>query len=296
MTIDLHTHTVYSDGTDTPLAAMTAALAAGVTTLAITDHDTTSGWAEIEAQRPEGLTVVRGTELSTHVVVDDRRYSVHLLAYLFDPRDPALAAELERLQSDRLTRGLMIVDRMVAAGLPLSREQVLDIAGGAPIGRPHIGRALMYHGLVGSVSEAFASYLSPRGPYYVSKADTALHEAIALVRGAGGVPVIGHPRARGVAAVTDHDFFARCADAGLAGIEVDHPDHDEAARAALRETAARLGLITTGSSDYHGSNKTLRIGQEHTSEESLAAIVEASSGVTPLLGASGAVDTSRSGG
>lgn len=284
MTTDLHTHTVYSDGTDTPQAAMTAALAAGVTTLAITDHDTTAGWAEIEARRPPGLTVVRGTELSTHVVANGRRYSVHLLAYLFDPRDAALTAELDRLQTDRLARGLMMVDRMVAAGLPLSREQVLDIAAGAPVGRPHIGRALMYHGLVDSVSEAFASYLSAHGPYYVSKADTALADAIALVRGAGGVPVIGHPQARGAAAVTDHAFFARCADAGLAGIEVDHPDHDEPARARLRDSAGRLGLIATGSSDYHGGNKALRLGQESTSPEALAAIVDASSGVTPLLG------------
>lgn len=285
MTIDLHTHTVFSDGTDRPGAVMTAALAAGITTLAITDHDTTAGWAEIEERRPPGLTVVRGAELSTHVVANGRRYSVHLLAYLFDPRDKALSAELERLQADRLTRGLMMVDRMVDAGLPLSREQVLDIAAGAPIGRPHIGRALMDHSLVGSVSEAFSGYLSPRGPYYVSKADTALEAAIGLVRGAGGVPVIAHPQARGAAEITDRAFFARCADAGLAGIEVDHPDHDEAARERLRDSAARLGLIATGSSDYHGSNKTLRLGQESTPPEALAAMIDASSGVTSLLGA-----------
>lgn len=284
MTIDLHTHTLYSDGTDTPAEAMAAAVAAGVGTMAITDHDTTGGWAEIAAHRPVGLTVVRGAELSTRVSVDGHRFSVHLLAYLLDPDDRALAAELRRLQGDRLERGLEIVDRMVAGGLPLSREQVLDIAAGAPIGRPHIGRALMEHGLVDSVSEAFATYLSARGPYYVSKADTGLAEAIALVRGAGGVPVIGHPRARGAAHITDRAFFRRYADAGLAGIEVNHPDHDGGARAELRDIAARLGLVATGSSDYHGGNKPLAIGQETTETKALAAIVEASSGVTPLLG------------
>lgn len=286
MTIDLHTHTTYSDGTDDPKAWMAAADAAGVTTLAITDHDTTDGWAAaVEARRPH-ITLVRGAELSTHVTVGDRRYSIHLLAYLFDPDDAPLAAELRRLRADRLQRGLEMVDRMVAGGLPISRQQVLEIAAGAPVGRPHIGRALMTAGLVTSVSEAFATYLSGRGPYYVAKADTELAPAVALVRAAGGVPVLAHPRSRGAAAITDEAMIRASVDAGLAGIEVDHPDHDAAARAELTELATRFGLIRTGSSDYHGSNKTLAIGQETTSEAALAAIVDASSGITTPVGPS----------
>jgi len=284
MAIDLHAHTVFSDGTDTPAQAMARALDVGVTTLAIVDHDTTAGWEAAQAQRPDGLTLVRGTELSTHVVVEGRRYSIHLLAYLFDPATAGIAAELARLRSDRLQRGLAIVDRMVAAGLPISQEEVLAIAGGAPVGRPHIGRALMARGLVGSVTEAFVSYLSPRGPYYVSKADTPFADAVALVRAAGGVPVIAHSRSRGAAAVTDDAFFDRAVDAGLLGIEVDHPDHGEAARADLRRIASRHRLIMTGSSDYHGLNKTLRLGQEATQADQLAAIVAGSSGATAVLG------------
>jgi predicted metal-dependent phosphoesterase TrpH len=282
--IDLHAHTVFSDGTDTPAEAMAHALHAGVTTLAIVDHDTTDGWAAAEADRPAGLTLLRGAELSTHVVVGERRYSIHLLAYLFDPTSPGIAAELARLRSDRLQRGLEIVERMVAAGLPISSDEVLAIAGDAPVGRPHIGRALMARGLVDSVTDAFSSYLSPRGPYYVSKADTPLAEAIALVRGAGGVPVIAHSRSRGAAAITDDAFFHRAVADGLLGIEVDHPDHSAAARDDLRRIAGQHRLIMTGSSDYHGLNKTLRLGQETTAPEQLAAIVDASNGVTGPLG------------
>lgn len=284
MTIDLHIHTSYSDGTDTPSAAMSRALTLGVTTVAIVDHDTADGWAEAAADRPEALALVRGAELSTHIAAEGHVYSIHLLAYLFDPTTPAMSTELARLRADRLHRGVAIVERMVAGGVPISVDQVLTIADGAPVGRPHIGRALMDAGLVGSVTEAFAGYLSPRGPYYVSKSDTPLETAIALVRDAGGVPVVAHSRSRGAAAVTDAGFFDRCVTAGLMGIEVDHPDHDDAARADLRRIARRHGLIQTGSSDYHGTNKTVEIGQETTAPDELAAIAAAATSAVAILG------------
>jgi predicted metal-dependent phosphoesterase TrpH len=284
MTIDLHTHSDFSDGTDSPARLMAAAQQAGLTTVAITDHDTTAGWKVAERDRPDHLTLVRGAEWSTHLVAGGDRVSVHLLAYLFDPADRALAAELDRLRADRAERGMAIVDRLVADGIPITREQVRDIAGNAAIGRPHIGRALVTTGLVASVTEAFATYLSWRGPYFVRKEDTDLHAAIGLVRGAGGVPVIAHPRSRGAARMLDEAVLAELRDDGLAGIEVDHPDHTPTARAELRAIANRLGLIGTGSSDYHGANKALRIGQDRSSEAALAAIVAASSGATPLLG------------
>jgi predicted metal-dependent phosphoesterase TrpH len=285
MTIDLHTHSVFSDGTDTPASLLRAAQAAGVDTVAITDHDTTASWRPAAEALPPGMTLLRGTELSTHVVAGRRRRSIHLLAYLFDAADPAMDAELTRLRADRMDRGMVMVGKMVADGVPISRTQVTDIARGAPIGRPHIGRALVAAGLVATVSEAFATYLSARGPYYVSKADTALDDAIALVRGAGGVPVMAHPRSRGAASVTDAAMVAHAAGLGLAGIEVDHPDHSATDRAELREIAGRLGLVTTGSSDYHGTNKALRIGQDVTAPEALDRIVALSSGVTGLIAA-----------
>lgn len=281
---DLHTHSDFSDGTDSPAALMAAACAAGLAGIALTDHDTSAGWAAAEAARPEQLTLIRGAEFSTHLPLDDGRVSIHLLGYLFDPAAPGLAAEMARLRRHRLERGMQMVDLMVADGVPVSRQQVLEIAGAAPVGRPHIGRALVAAGLVDTVTEAFATYLSGRGPYYVRKADTEVLSAIGLIRDAGGVPVIAHPRSRGAARVTDRAMLARMADVGLAGIEVDHPDHDAAARADLRAIAALLGLIVTGASDYHGTNKELRIGQERSTRKAVAAIAAASSGGTPVLG------------
>lgn len=282
--IDLHTHSHYSDGTDDPSLLWERAAAAGLAGVAITDHDTTAGWDEFAAARPTDMLLVRGAELSAHIVADGRVLSIHVLAYLFDREDGPLAVEMRRLRTDRLHRGMAMVDRMVAAGVPISREQVLDIAAGAPVGRPHIARSLIDAGLVASVGEAFASYLSGRGPFYVAKADTALTAAIGLIRAAGGAAVIAHPRARGAAAVTDLDFFRTCANAGLTGIEVDHPDHDGAARAELRAIAATLGLVVTGASDYHGRNKTLVLGQESSPGEVVEQLAGVSSGRTPVLG------------
>ena len=287
MAIDLHTHTTFSDGTDSPAELLAAAVAAGLSTVAVTDHDTADGWPAAAAALTgldAPLTLLRGAELSAHRALGGRRVSIHLLAYLFDPAAPALVAEFARLRQARRERGMAIVDRMVAAGLPVSRQQVLELAGHAPIGRPHIGRALVRAGLVNTVTEAFTTYLSWRGPYYVPKPDAEVVAAVAMIREAGGVPVIAHPRSRGAATATDEATLARWVDAGLAGVEVDHPDHDAAARAVLRALAARLGWIVTGSSDYHGTNKAVRLGQERSVPAAVAAIVAASSGVTPPLG------------
>lgn len=284
MAVDLHTHSRRSDGTDTPAAVIAAAAEAGLTGVALTDHDTTAGWDEAAAALPVGMLLVRGAEFSTHLPGDGRLVSVHLLGYLFDPAEPRLAAEMDRLRSDRLVRGLAMVDKMVAGGVKISREQVLDIAAGAPVGRPHIGRALVRAGLVDSVADAFGTYLSGSGPYYVMKADTDLYEAIALIRGAGGAPVLAHPGSRGAAQVLTDGQLADLAGAGLTGLEVDHPDHDAATRARLRTVADRLGLLATGASDYHGGNKSLRIGQDTTSEDVVDRLVDATSGVTRIVG------------
>ncbi len=282
--IDLHAHSNASDGTDTPAELMAAAFAAGLSVVAITDHDTTGGWEPAAAARPDGLTLIRGTEFSTSVLVGDRKVSVHLLGYLFDPAHPAIVAEHARLRDERLHRGMAIVERMVTAGVPISASQVMEIAGTAPVGRPHIGRALVQSGVVSSVDEAFASYLAGRGPYYVPKADTDLRTAIGMIGAAGGVSVIAHPRARGEYRALSAEMLRELAGVGLGGLEVAHPDHSAEARAELRGIVDRLGLVGTGSSDYHGANKTLRLGQERTHPAQLARIVAASSGVTAPLG------------
>ena len=284
MLIDLHAHSDASDGTDTPAGLITAAAAAGIDVLAITDHDTTGGWAEAAAVRPPSMGLVRGAEFSTQVALDGRTSSVHLLGYLFDPTDEVIVAEHTRLKAERRRRGLAIVARMVDDGLPISADQVMAIAGDAPVGRPHIGRALMASGVVSSVDEAFATHLAGRAKYYVPKVDTDLVTAIGMIRNAGGASVIAHPRGRGERRVLTAAFLGELAAVGLTGIEVDHPDHDEQDRAELRGIAAASGLLTTGSSDYHGSNKKLRLGQESTRPPVLAALVERTSGVTLPLG------------
>ena len=287
MLIDLHAHSTASDGTDTPAELMQAAAAAGLDVVAITDHDNTMGWAPALAARPPELTVIRGAEFSTSAPLGDRRVSVHLLGYLFDPEHHAIVDEQARLRQERLHRGLAIVDRMVAAGVPITAERVLQIADGAPVGRPHIGRALVEAGVVESVDQAFAMHLSGRGPYYVPKADTDLPTAIGMITAAGGVSVIAHPRGRGERRVLTAEYLAQLARLGLAGLEVDHPDHDPADRAELRAIAADLGLLTTGSSDYHGTNKVLRLGQESTDPDVLHRIIGASNGITTPVGPGG---------
>ncbi len=287
MLIDLHAHSTASDGTDTPAQLMQAAADAGLDVVAITDHDNTGGWEPALAARPAGLCVIRGAEFSTTVRTPERRVSVHLLGYLFDPAHRAIVTEQARLREERLHRGLAIVDRMVAAGVPITADQVMEIAAGAPVGRPHIGRALVNAGVVASVDEAFAMHLSGRGPYYVPKADTDLPVAIGMIAAAGGVSVIAHPRGRGERRVLDAAYIGELARLGLGGLEVDHPDHDTQDRAELRSIAARYGLLMTGSSDYHGTNKVLRLGQESTDPDVLARLIEATNGITEPVGPGG---------
>ncbi len=284
MLIDLHTHSDASDGTDTPAELVAHAAASGLDVVAITDHDTTGGWAEAAAARPPGLGLIRGSEFSTQVAGDGWAYSVHLLGYLFDPADPAIVDEQARLKQERRRRGLAIVERMVADGIPISAEQVLGIAGSAPVGRPHIGRALVASGVVSSVDAAFATYLAGRAKYYVRKVDTDLEIAVRMIRAAGGASVIAHPRGRGEHRVLSAELIGRLTGLGLTGLEVDHPDHSAAERMELTEIASRYGLLTTGSSDYHGHNKTLRLGQEHTDPAVLSALVGVTNGVTVPLG------------
>jgi predicted metal-dependent phosphoesterase TrpH len=284
--IDLHTHSTASDGTDTPAELVAKAVAAGVRTLAITDHDSTGGWAEATAAAATvdvGFTLIRGTEFScAHNAPDGRRTSLHLLGYLFDPEVEPLRSERSRLRDSRLGRGEAIVTRLADAGYPITWERVAEIADGGAVGRPHIGKALMESGVVDSVNDAFAELLSHSSPYYLPKQDMPVLEAIAMIRQAGGVPVIAHPWARKRGKVVDEETLGRLVSAGMMGIEVDHTDHAEADRSRLRDIAAELGVFTTGSSDYHGMNKSVRLGIEHTSPESLERLVASASGIEPI--------------
>lgn len=286
MRIDLHTHSTASDGTDSPAELVLAAAAAGIDVLGITDHDTTAGWQPALQALPAGMTLIRGAEFSTGVEFAEGTMSVHLLGYLFDPLDDAIVGEQQRLRTERRGRAELMVSRMVADGLPISMEQVLQIADGAPIGRPHIGSALMQSGVVSSVDESFRGYLAGRGSYYAPKLDTDLRFAVPMIAAAGGAPVIAHPRGRGAGPVLTQELLAELTQLGLVGLEVDHVDHDAFGTAELRGIAADLGLVTTGSSDYHGSRKSVPLAANLTDPAALEALVARTSGViTPVTAA-----------
>ena len=283
MRIDLHTHSSVSDGTETPAELMRTARAAGLDVVALTDHDTTDGWAAARDARPEGLTVVPGMELSCRWFPDDQPpISVHLLAYLFDPDSPALSAERARLREERLSRGERIVDALAADGYPVTWAEIVEASAGGVVGRPHVARALVRAGVVESVDAAFATLLHHRSPYYVAKADTDVRQGIALVRAAGGVPVFAHGLATKRGRVLDDAAVTAMADAGLLGLEVDHPDHSDSERDHMQGLAADLGLLTTGSSDYHGTNKTTPIGACTTDPAQFEALVAAGTGSAPF--------------
>ena len=275
MRIDLHTHSGVSDGTDTPTQLVLAAGAAGLDVVAITDHDTTASWAEAtEAATANHITLVRGTEMST--VLGDA--SVHLLGYLFDPDDADLAAELDHISNDRVPRLQRITALMGSElGSKVTWADVLARSGDADsVGRPHLADALIAIGEATSREDAFDRLIGPTSPAYVPKYAPGTSSSIALVRAAGGVPVLAHPWARGRRGELDVDTLAGLRDAGLVGLEVDHLDQDEETREALRRVADDLGLVITGSSDYHGTGKQgFALGACTTSPQSYEAILAA---------------------
>ncbi len=271
--IDLHTHSSISDGTESPDELMRAAAGAGVGTVALTDHDSSAGWAAAaEAASELGITFIPGMELST-------RYgwkSVHMLAYLFDPTDEPLNAELARIREGRRSRAETMVSRL-AVDYDLSWDDVAaHTAPGATVGRPHIADALVARGVVPDRSAAFATLLHPRGGYYEPIYAPTPLDGVRLIRGAGGVPVLAHPATRGREGIIQDVYLGRLVDSGLAGLELDHRDNTEDGKTALRERADRYGLILTGSSDYHGAGKPNRLGENTTAPESLERILDES--------------------
>ena len=281
--IDLHCHSTASDGTLTPAELVRAGAAAGLDVMAITDHDTTGGWQAAAEARPEGLRLVRGAELSCRWHgADDWPIALHLLAYLFDPTEPRLAADLARLRTDREQRAERIVAKLSADGVPITWDEVFGYAAGGSVGRPHIAQALIRAGLVATTTEAFASrWLGAR--YFVPKSDLDVFEAVRAVQAAGGVTVFAHPRATSRGRVVPDRLIVELAEAGLFGLEADHEDHSPAERAHVRALADDLGLVVTGSSDFHGTHKTVRLGAFTTAEEAYEKIVAAATGV-PVLG------------
>lgn len=259
--IDLHVHSNASDGTDPPAEVVRRAAEAGLDVVALTDHDTVGGLDEARAALRPGLTLVPGMELSCAIAPGR---TAHLLAYAFDTGNPALRAETELIRDDRIHRAQAMVARLAELGAGgVTWERVTEISGGAVVGRPHIARAMAEAGVVGTPADAFTGeWIGDGGRAYVGHYALALERAIALVRAAGGVAVLAHPRSPGYE--IGDEVITRLAAVGLAGLEVFHPDHDRAQRATLASLATSLGLVATGGSDDHGSFSGNGIGAETT--------------------------------
>ncbi|UYM06149.1 PHP domain-containing protein [Solicola gregarius] len=251
--IDLHTHSSRSDGTDSPAELVGKANAAGLDVVALTDHDSTAGWAEAAAAADDvDVTLVRGLEISCEY----EGSSVHLLAYEPDPTHVRLLDELARVLDGRNRRLPRTIECLNAAGFEITVADVEAVAGNAvATGRPHVADAMVARGYVANRDEAFDRFLKAGRPAYVRRYVADLVTMIGLVVDAGGVTVIAHPWGRGAGRALDRDAIAGLRDVGLRGIEVDHNDHPAAVRERLRGIARDLDLIVTGSSDYHGNGK-----------------------------------------
>ncbi len=245
--VDLHLHTTASDGCCTPTELFERAAAAGVTAMAVTDHDTTSAVAEVQAlARARGIDAISGIEITAVEAGRD----VHILGYFIDQDNAQLAAFLSRQRAQRIARVEAVCDRLAQLGMPIDRRPMLAQAresGGRSIGRPQIARAMVAAGHVADTREAFDKWLAAGRPAFVPRPGAPPEEVITIVRGAGGLTSLAHP---GQTAI-DARIPAYCL-AGLDAIEVYHPDHDTAATERYRQLASRLMVLITGGSDFHG--------------------------------------------
>ena len=268
--IDLHTHSLASDGTDTPGELINKAHASGITVLGLMDHDTVAGWDEATIYLRPGMSLVLGSEISCQTLDGT---SVHMLGMLFDRDNSALSEVLATTRDNRLTRMNRIIARLNEAGYEISIEDVLaQLAPGATLGRPHLADALIAKKLVASRDEAFAELLHNNSKYYISHYSPTPEDAIKLIKQAGGVAVIAHPLASLRGRTISIESFKSMVEAGLDGIEISHRDQSEDERELLREVVARYGIIATGSSDYHGNGKLNELAEFTTKPEDFEAL------------------------
>jgi len=257
--IDLHTHTNNSDGTDSPRELVNRAISLGMSVLGVTDHDTTGGWQEAIQTVRANISLALGSEISC---LTDDGISVHMLGLLFDGEHKEMQTMLEETRDGRLPRMRKMIEKMRAAGIEISMDDVEAARPpGATLGRPHLADALVNKGIIKSRDEAFQGMLNNDSVFYVSHAAPTPVEAIRMIAQAGGVSVIAHPFASLRGQILQASDFADLVAAGLNGIEVDHRDQNPDERAMLRNIANELGLVITGASDYHGSGKLNSLGE-----------------------------------
>lgn len=260
--IDLHTHTTISDGTDTPAQLINKALAAGIKVMALTDHDSIGGWDEATQHLRQGMDLVLGSEISCQT---EDGISVHMLGLLFDREYAPLQEVLTQTRDNRYGRMERIIVRMNDAGIEITMEEVLaQLSEGATLGRPHLADALVAKGLAKDRTEIFEKWLHNNSPYYVAHYSPTPERAIGLIKAAGGVAVIAHPMASLRGRTVSVDSFAQYVEAGLDGIEVFHRDHTGDQRELLMGIVRDLGVLRTGSSDYHGTGKLNELAENTT--------------------------------
>ena len=263
--IDLHTHTTASDGTDNPFEMLQNARKAGLTVVAMTDHDSIEGWREVRSKRdqiPAGLTIVPGAEVSTRTQLG---MSVHIVGLLFDAKNVQLAKLLSDTRDDRIPRMEKMIEKLQAAGYQVTMQDVEEVKPvGATLGRPHLADALIKNGIVASRDEAFAELLHNNSQFYVSHWAPSPVEAIKAIAAAGGVSILAHPFAEKRGAVLTFGEVTELAAAGLNGIERNKRDQDEAAHSKIDQLSSEHNLIKVGSSDYHGSARANQLGEEQT--------------------------------
>jgi predicted metal-dependent phosphoesterase TrpH len=248
--VDLHAHSTASDGSKAPAAVVAAAHAAGLSAIALTDHDTMAGVEEaLQAGRALGIRVVPGVELSA--VREDKE--VHLLGLHID-RPAAIDDALRTFRDSRYRRAEEIIAKLNALGVPLSLQSVLDQSAGAAIGRPHIARALIGEGWARDSRDAFDRYLGAGRPAYVPKHRLSVSDAIALVHDGGGLAVLAHPGPDG-----RRDVVERYVASGLDGLEVRHPGHSAEDTARLGALVQFFRLVPSGGSDWHGGSEGPRV-------------------------------------
>lgn len=263
--IDLHTHTTCSDGTDTPSALINKALAQGVKVIALTDHDSVAGWAEATAALRADIELALGAEISC---LTESGTSVHMLGLLFDGTNAEMLTMLEQTRDDRVPRMVKMIELLNDAGIHVTMQDVEEaMPHGATMGRPHLADALVKRGVISSRDEGFKELLNNESQFYVAHIAPTPETAIAQIRAAGGVAVIAHPFASHRGEILKPEAFSSLVAAGLNGIEVDHRDQNVQERAMLHDIAQELGLVMTGSSDYHGTGKLNRLGEWTTSPE-----------------------------
>lgn len=265
MKIDLHTHSTYSDGTDKPSELINKALAAGITIIGLTDHDSVSGWQEATKALRSGISLVPGAEISCQTTDG---ISVHILGLLFDANNTELMNTLEKTKENRHGRMEKIIARINEAGIDITMNDVLEqLSDGATLGRPHLADALVKKGVVTSRDEAFTQMLHNNSKYYVSHYSPTPEAAIALIKAAGGVSVIAHPMASHRGRTISLETFGSLIDSGLDGIEVDHRDHSPDEKKQLISLASESNLVMTGASDYHGNGKLNSLGEYTTNPD-----------------------------